>query len=136
MTQFTESLPNGLDTVIGEGGLSISTGEKQLLAIARVLCRDPSLLILDEASSAIDSRTEAMVEYPLEHCFQDRTVLIIAHRLSTVQRADRIIVLDKGRIMEQGSHRELFRKNGFYKKLLTVDFMRKPGVFDSDSQIS
>ena len=122
LTEFVSSLPHGLDTVIGEGGQNMSTGEKQLLAIARVLCRNPSLLVLDEASSAIDSRTEKLLEQPLEHCFQEKTVLIIAHRLSTIQRADRIIVLDGGRIIEQGTHTELLANSGMYAKLIALDF--------------
>ncbi len=124
LDKFIDQLPLGLDTILGDGGQDISTGEKQLLAIARVLCRNPSLLILDEASSAIDSRTEELLEYPLEHCFKEKTVLIIAHRLSTVQRADRIIVLDRGRIIEQGSHDELLKRGGIYSKLVALDFNR------------
>ena len=127
LSQFVENLPQGLDTIIGEGGQAMSTGEKQLLAIARVLCRNPSLLVLDEASSAIDSKTEKLLEQPLEHCFKGKTVLIIAHRLSTVQRADRIIVLDKGRIIEQGSHHELTEQNGPYSRLVALDF--EPDTF-------
>jgi ATP-binding cassette, subfamily B, multidrug efflux pump len=122
LSAFVANLPQGLDTIIGEGGQAMSTGEKQLLAIARVLCRNPSLLVLDEASSAIDSRTEELLEFPLEHCFKEKTVLIIAHRLSTVQRADRIIVLDKGRIIEQGSHNELLKLKGLYSRLVALDF--------------
>lgn len=122
LTGFVDNLPEGLQTVIGEGGRAMSTGEKQLLAISRVLCRDPSVLVLDEASSAIDSRTEELLEQTLETCFQGRTVLIIAHRLSTVQRADRILVLEKGTICEQGSHAELLAKDGLYSRLLSIDF--------------
>lgn len=122
LSTFVDKLPDGLQTIIGEGGRSMSTGEKQLLAICRVLCRNPALLVLDEASSAIDSRTEELLEQTLETCFQGKTVLIIAHRLSTVQRADRIVVLDKGKICEQGSHAELLAKNGLYSRLLALDF--------------
>ncbi|HID69980.1 MAG TPA: ATP-binding cassette domain-containing protein, partial [Desulfobacterales bacterium] len=122
LTEFVANLPEGLETIIGEGGQAMSTGEKQLLAIARVLCRNPSLLVLDEASSAIDSRTEKLLEQPLEHCFKEKTVLIIAHRLSTVRRADRIIVLEKGRIIEQGTHTELLARNGMYSQLIALDF--------------
>jgi ATP-binding cassette subfamily B protein len=119
---FLKNLPKGLHTLIGEGGHLMSTGEKQLLAMARVLCRNPSLLILDEASSAIDSHTEELLERPLEHSFSDKTVLIIAHRLSTVQRADKVIVLDKGRIVEQGSHKDLLARKGLYANLVALDF--------------
>jgi ATP-binding cassette, subfamily B, multidrug efflux pump len=126
LTDFVSSLPQGLDTIVGEGGREISTGEKQLLAIARVLCRNPSLLVLDEASSAIDSKTEKLLEKPLEHCFQGKTVLIIAHRLSTIQRADRIIVLDGGRIIEQGTHAELLANSGMYSELIALDFGAVP----------
>lgn len=115
-------LPQGLDTLIGTQGHAMSLGEKQLLAIARVLCRNPSLVVLDEASSAIDSRTEELIETPLRRCFKGKTVLIIAHRLSTVQRADRILVLDQGKIIEQGSHLELLGKNGLYRRLVMLDF--------------
>lgn len=122
LAELIVKLPQGLNTIIGEGGHAMSTGEKQLLAISRVLCRNPSLLVLDEASSAIDSRTEQLLERPLEHSFKEKTVLIIAHRLSTVQRADRIIVLDKGRIVEQGSHGNLLERKGLYSRLVALDF--------------
>ncbi len=121
LREFVAGLPEGLDTRIGEGGRTMSSGEKQLLAIARVLCREPSCLVLDEASSAIDSRTEELVEQALASSFQDKTVLIIAHRLSTVQRADRVIVLEKGRVVEQGSHQQLLRQNGIYSRLVQLD---------------
>lgn len=130
LTEFIANLPQGLDTVIGEGAQAMSTGEKQLLAIARVLCRNPSLLVLDEASSAIDSKTEKLLEQPLEHCFKEKTVLIIAHRLSTVQRADRIIVLDQGKIIEQGNHDTLLAQNGIYSKLVALDFGQESEHFD------
>lgn len=119
---FSKRLPNGLQTVLGEGGHPMSTGEKQLLAIARLLYRKPSVLVLDEASSAVDSRTEKQLEKTLESGFNDKTVLIVAHRLSTVQRADRIIVLQKGRVVEQGSHKELLAAKGMYSRLVALDF--------------
>lgn len=133
LSDFTNNLPKGLDTLIGEGGHTMSTGEKQLLAMARVLCRRPSLLILDEASSAIDSRTEELLERTLEQSFKEKTVLIIAHRLSTVQRADRIIVLDGGRIAEEGSHKELLGKKGLYSRLVAIDFDVNGSVYTEHS---
>ncbi len=120
--EFIKRLPDGLNTIIGDGGRTMSTGEKQLLAIARVLCRNPSMLVLDEASSAIDSRTEEILENTLEKGFAGKTVLIIAHRLSTVKRADRILVLEKGKIREQGTHAELLASGGLYSRLLELDF--------------
>jgi ATP-binding cassette subfamily B protein len=122
LSEFIKRLPKGLDTRVGEGGRAMSTGEKQLLAIARVLCRNPSMLVLDEASSAIDSRTEEMLENTLEKGFVGKTVLIIAHRLSTVKRADRILVLEKGEIREQGTHAELIASGGLYSRLIELDF--------------
>ncbi len=122
--EFVAGLEEGLDTRIGEGGRTMSSGEKQLLAIARVLCRNPTFLVLDEASSAIDSITEELVEQALVSAFTGRTVLIIAHRLSTVKRADRVVVLEKGRIAEQGSHQQLLSRNGIYNRLVQLDLAR------------
>ncbi|MEA2113783.1 MAG: ABC transporter ATP-binding protein, partial [Thermodesulfobacteriota bacterium] len=107
MDSFIERLPDGLDTRIGEGGLDLSAGEKQLLAFARVLCRNPIVLILDEATASVDTEAENLLEQAIRASFSGRTSVVIAHRLSTVRRADRIVVMDRGRIVEQGSHEEL-----------------------------
>ncbi|MBC9034665.1 ABC transporter ATP-binding protein/permease [Sphingomonas sp. JC676] len=111
---FIQSLPEGFDTRVGERGLKLSGGEKQRVAIARTLVKNPPILILDEATSALDSRTEADIQATLEAIEHGRTTIVIAHRLSTVVHADRIIVLEAGRVAEQGTHAELLRKGGLY----------------------
>jgi len=120
---FVDRLPHGLDTRIGEGGLNLSAGEKQLLAFARVLCRDPGVLILDEATSSVDTEAEDILERAVAACFSGRTSVVIAHRLATVRRADRIVVMDRGRIVEQGSHRELMSMQGMYADLIALDLL-------------
>jgi len=110
-------LPAGLDTPLGEGGGSISTGERQLIAIARAFARDPELILFDEATSAIDSQTERWIQEALARLMQRRTALVIAHRLSTVRNADRILVLNRGRIVESGTHAQLMELGGFYYRL-------------------
>ncbi|RYD89179.1 MAG: ABC transporter ATP-binding protein/permease, partial [Sphingomonadales bacterium] len=114
---FIQSLPQGFDTRVGERGLKLSGGEKQRVAIARTLVKNPPILILDEATSALDSRTEADIQATLEAIEQGRTTIVIAHRLSTVVHADRIIVLDAGRIVEQGTHAQLLRRKGLYAEM-------------------
>ena len=121
MQRFVDKLPQGLDTMIGEGGKELSTGEKQLLSFARVLCRDPRILILDEATAAIDTESENILEAALADAFSGRTSLIIAHRLSTIRRADQIVVMAGGRIIEQGGHDELLAANGHYARLVAMD---------------
>ncbi|MCI5149852.1 MAG: ABC transporter ATP-binding protein, partial [Candidatus Electrothrix sp. MAN1_4] len=121
MDAFVQRLPQGLDTRIGEGGLDLSSGEKQLLAFARILCRNPAVLILDEATSSVDTEAENLLEQAVETSFADRTSIIIAHRLSTVRRADRILVMDQGSIVEQGSHEELMAQQGLYANLIALD---------------
>ncbi len=121
MTRFINRLPGGLDTLIGEGGQELSTGEKQLLAFARVLCRAPEILILDEATAAIDTESENILEEAIADSFKGRTSLIIAHRLSTIRRADQIIVMSHGKIVEQGSHDQLLREDSHYAKLVAID---------------
>ncbi len=124
MEGFVEGLPSGLDTLIGEGNLDLSAGEKQLLCFARVLCRDPAILILDEATSSIDTATENMLERTVAASFKGRTSLVIAHRLSTIRRADRIIVMDSGRVKEQGTHEDLMSLQGLYYNLVNLDLQQ------------
>ena len=120
--EFIQRLPNGYRTFIGENGVKLSGGERQRLAIARAILRDPPLLILDEATSALDSESERMVQLALSNLMKHRTTLVIAHRLSTIQNADRIVVLDRGRIAEVGSHEDLLVRDGVYKRLHAMQF--------------
>lgn len=115
--EFVDRLSAGMDTLIGERGIRLSMGERQRLTIARVFLRNPPVLILDEATSSVDSITERRIQEALEALFRNRTTLVIAHRLSTVRQADNIIVLDKGRILEQGNHHELLENDGPYAEL-------------------
>ena len=117
--RFIAALPQGYESTVGERGLKLSGGEKQRVAIARTLLKDPPVLILDEATSALDSRTEEAIQATLDAVARDRTTIIIAHRLSTIVEADRIIVLDAGRIAETGTHQELLRAGGLYAELWT-----------------
>ena len=115
-------MPDGYDTVISEEGGNLSQGQKQLLCIARVMLRLPPVLILDEATSSIDTRTEIRVQQAFEKLMDGRTSFIVAHRLSTIRTADRILVMKDGNIIEQGTHEELLAKNGFYKQLYESQF--------------
>jgi ATP-binding cassette, subfamily B, bacterial len=112
------SFPDGYDTVVGERGYRLSGGEKQRIAIARVLLKDPEVLILDEATSSLDTHSERLVQAALDSASTNRTTIAIAHRLSTVVNADRIVVISSGRIVESGTHQDLIRKNGLYAALL------------------
>jgi subfamily B ATP-binding cassette protein MsbA len=121
--EFIMKLPNGYDTLIGENGVKLSGGERQRLAIARALLRNPPILILDEATSSLDTESERMVQMALANLMKDRTTFVIAHRLSTVQRADRIVVLAGGRVVEIGRHDDLLARGGTYQRLYQMQFM-------------
>ncbi|MCL4532412.1 MAG: ATP-binding cassette domain-containing protein, partial [Actinobacteria bacterium] len=122
---FVTSLPSGYDTIVGERGYRLSGGEKQRIAIARVILKDPKILILDEATSHLDSQSEALIQAALERVMMGRTSLVIAHRLSTILSADVILVMDQGRLVERGSHSELLARGGLYANLYETQFRRR-----------
>jgi subfamily B ATP-binding cassette protein MsbA len=124
--EFIKEFPEGYDTVVGERGVKLSGGQRQRIAIARALLKDPAILILDEATSSLDSHSERLVQDALDLLMQGRTTFVIAHRLSTVRRADRIVVLDGGEIVEEGAHEELLVKGGLYKGLYDTQFRDHP----------
>ena len=119
---FLRDLPDGLDTYLGEGGARLSGGQRQRVAIARAVLRQAPILLLDEATSALDAESEMLVQQALDRLMADRTTLVIAHRLATVRGADRIVVLDQGRVVEVGSHDQLSRAGGLYARLASLQF--------------
>ena len=123
--EFIEAMPQGLDTVIGERGVKLSGGQRQRLAIARAILKDAPILILDEATSSLDGGSERYIRDAVETLRAGRTTLVIAHRLSTVEGADRIVVLDRGRVADVGTHAELLARNGLYAGLYRFQFSRR-----------
>lgn len=121
--EFIVSLPEGYNTNIGSRGVSLSGGQKQRVAIARALIREPRLLLLDEATSALDSETERLVQATFERAREGRTMLVVAHRLSTIAMADVIFVLGDGQLLEKGTHAELLRKKGVYWHMVSLTYM-------------
>ncbi len=130
--EFINRMENGYETVLGERGAGLSHGQRQLLAIARVVLIDPQILILDEATSSVDTRTEKQIQQALNELLKDRTSFVIAHRLSTIRNADQVIVLDGGQVVERGTHRELLEAKGFYFDLYMSQFRRASEVDDSE----
>jgi ATP-binding cassette subfamily B protein len=122
LDEWVATLPRGLDEEVAERGASMSAGQKQLVSFARALVHDPKILILDEATSNVDTHTEVLVREALERLLENRTSIVIAHRLSTIQRADRIVVLHKGRVREVGTHQELLAERGIYYKLYQLQY--------------
>ena len=120
--EFIDSLPDGFKSYLGEQGVRLSGGQRQRIAIARAMLKDPSILLLDEATSALDASSEQKVQAALKELMQGRTTLIIAHRLATIMHADRILLIDQGRLIAQGSHQDLLASSELYKKLCELQF--------------
>ena len=122
LSEFIRLLPAGLDHPVNERGTTLSSGQRQLLAFARALAHDPQILILDEATSSVDTETELQIRKAIDRLMQGRTSIIIAHRLSTIQRCDKIIVMHKGRVREMGTHQQLLAQRGIYYKLYQLQY--------------
>ena len=118
--RFIEALPRGYDTIVGERGMTLSAGQRQRIALARAVIRNPEVLILDEATSALDSESEQLIQEAIDELKRRCTLVIIAHRMSTIVNADRIVILDNGRVVEEGSHHELLQRKGLYQRYYTL----------------
>jgi subfamily B ATP-binding cassette protein MsbA len=129
--EFIKQCPNGLQTLIGENGVLLSGGQRQRIAIARALLKNAPILILDEATSALDTESERHIQAALEELMRDRTTLVIAHRLSTIENADRIIMMDHGRILEVGTHQQLLKLRGYYARLHALQFRNEEEDVDA-----
>lgn len=125
MHHTIRTLSHGYDTIVNEEGTNVSQGEKQLLTIARAILKDPQVLILDEATSSVDTRLERRLQSAMDKVMKDRTSFVIAHRLSTIVNADKILVMEHGNIVEQGTHQELLELNGVYARLYNAQFLSK-----------
>src|SRR5262249_9762404 len=127
--EFIEKFPNGYDTIVGERGVKLSGGQRQRIAIARALLADPRILILDEATSSLDSESEALIQEGLRRLRQGRTTFVIAHRLSTIRSADQILVVESGEILERGTHEQLIALDGRYKQLYDKQYRFEQNLF-------
>jgi subfamily B ATP-binding cassette protein MsbA len=131
---FIEATPNGFATLVGERGVQLSAGQRQRIAIARAILRDPRILLLDEATASLDNKSEALVQEALDRLMKGRTTLVVAHRLTTIQNADQIFVLNDGHIIERGSHQELLRQQGLYAHLYRRNFADLEGLSEEEAR--
>jgi ATP-binding cassette subfamily B protein len=121
--RFISLLPDGYDTILEEDGANLSVGQRQLITIARAFLSSPDILILDEATSSVDTRTEVQIQQAMQNLMHGRTNFVIAHRLSTIRKADKILVMNEGKIVETGNHKELMEKDGFYAEIYNSQFL-------------
>jgi ATP-binding cassette subfamily B protein/subfamily B ATP-binding cassette protein MsbA len=129
--EFIMELPDGYDTMLGERGMGLSGGQKQRIAIARAICVNPSILILDDATSAVDMETEYKIQQALHEVMKGRTTFIIAHRISSLKHADEVLVLDRGKIVERGVHEQLVNQNGLYQRVYDIQYQDQKQIMQS-----